>query len=491
MKNKKQSSALSRLISSRNARRGAFSAVVTALVIAAVILLNIFVTSLSSRYSLYADMTVDKVYRLQDVTAEFAASVEKDTELIVLASETVFEGYGDYYVQANRLIHQLSECSPHISLRYVDLTSDPAFPHDYPDVNWEESHLCLVVCGERYRVIDADDFFEYEADSTTYSYVITEQHIEQALASAVMVVTSDELTVVSVLKGQSEEDMTPFLTKLKNNAYEIEEVDLNTGKISDESEFLIIYAPSVDIDDDMAEYISDWLENGGDHGHNLIYFPDDRRDVAEYPNLNALIGDYGMSVSYGYIYEADQSFVASSLNTALCSRYIYADSEFTADLPNADIPVYLFYTMPIEITDSNLARAMLTSSEKAFFGPISNENKDDFTPDYHAYNGAAIGTKSNEKGSSSVVVVGSYDALSEGFLDYNSYNNSAYFVNVFNKLSSREAPALIIEGKNLDSTALGADSAATVSMLAALARYVIPLAILLAGILVFFLRRYR
>ena len=487
MSDKKNQSALSSFLKARNTKKGAVSVTVTVLVIAAVILLNVLVGSLTASHSLYADMTSNSVYRLQDVTAEFASSVEKDVEIYVLANETVFEGYGDYYVQANRLIRQLCDSSNHISLKYIDLTSNPSFPSEYPDIDWTASHLCLVVCGERYKIVDAEDMFDYEMDSSSYSYVVKSQHIEQALASAILIVTSDELTGVSVLKGQSEEDMSPFATLLENNAYKVDEVDLSVGGIPDDSQFLIIYAPAVDIDEDMADTIKEWLNKG----NTLLYFPTDQHDVADFPNLNGIIADYGMSVDFGYIYESDMSYVAAALNTTLCSKYDYADSDFTKDLKNPDIPVFLYYTLPVSITDSNIAKAMLTSSEKAFFGPMTEEVSEDFEPDYHVYNGAAIGTKSDGENESNVIVIGSYDALSEGFLKYNAYNNAAYFVNVLNTLSDHDSSGIVIEGKNLESTSLGAGSAELTGFIALLARWLIPIAILLVGLAVFFVRRHK
>ena len=490
-----KNSTFTSFLKSKNTKAGALATALTVFVVAAVILLNVVVNTLSVRYSLYADMTSNDAYRLNEASAEFASSVKKSVDVYILANESVFEGYGDYYVQANRLIRQLCESSKDLKLSYVDLTTHPTFVSAYPDVDWSASHLCLVSSGSRYRVIDAEDMFDYELDSSTYSYVVADQHIEQAVCAAILNVTSDSLTTVSVLTGQSEEDMSPFTELLTNNAYNVETVDLSTGRISDASDFLIIYAPAVDIDDDMLDYLTEWLGNDGDYGRNLIYFPTDTRDVAEFPNLNALIGSYGMSVSFGYIYESDATYISSSLNTALCSRYNYADSTFTEDLPNSDIPVFLYYTMPVNITDQNLARPLLTSSEKAFFGPMTNEVDDDFTPDQHVYNGAAVGTVGNgstdDPRESHVIVIGSYDCVSEGFLKYNAYNNSAYFINIFNTLSDSDNTGVIIEGKQLSSTALGAGSAASVGFIGVIVRYLIPAAVLIAGVAVFLLRRHR
>ena len=496
MNNKKSSEnrfSFKDFIKARNTKHGAVSVAITALIVVAVILLNVAINGLTSRYSLYADTTSNKAYRLQDVTAAYAASIDKDVDFYVLYEETVFEDYGDYYVQANKLIRQLCESSSHISLHYVNLTGDPTFIKNYPEMDWSTSHLCLVVCGKNYRVIDADDMFDYEYDSSTGSYVVTDQHIEQALATSILSVTSDQVTTVAILTGQAEEDVSAFSKKLGSNAYNVITVDLSTGAIPDEAEFLLIYAPAVDIDEDMYTYLSGWLTNNGSYGHHIIYFPSDTRDVAEYPNLNALLADYGMSVDYGYIREDDRSNIPSTLPTPLCARFNYANTDFTETLQNPGIPVFLFCTMPVIIDDSAIAKPLLTSSDTSFFGPITISG--DFEPDYQSFNGAAIGTRSNgstdDPRESHVVVVGSSRALIEELLGYKAFNNTAYFVNIFNTLSEAQNIGVIIEGKDLSSTVLGADSAAAVNVIMVIVRFIIPAAILIAGLVIWLRRRHR
>lgn len=480
-------------IKSRNTRRGAISIALTALFIAAVIILNLITSALSSRFSLYLDATPNTAYRLQDTTSAVASAVTKDVHIYVLSNESVFEGNGDYYVQANKLIRQFSECSSHIDLSYIDLTTNPGFTSSYPNVDWSSSHLCLLTCGDRYTAIDAEDFFDYQTDSTTYTSYISGQHIEQALSSAVYNLTADSLTNVAFLSGQAEMEMTAFRKQLTDNAYKVTDVDLLTSTIPEDSDILVIMAPSVDIDEDMAKTISAWLENGGSYGHSLVYVPTDKLSVTNFPNLNSILSDWGMSVDFGYIYESDTTYIASSRKTPLCSRYNYCESIFNETLPNSDIPVYLSYTLPITITDSDTASALLTSSESSFFGPMSDPDED-FSPDRHAYNGAAMGTKSDgatDEHSSHVIVIGSYEAFTEDFLKTNSYNNSAYFVNIFNTLTAHDSGGVIIEGKNLADSTLGEPSAAAVNLLAIVVRYIIPALVLIAGLVVWIRRRHR
>ena len=88
-------------------------------------------------------------------------------------------------------------------------------------------------------------------------------------------------------------------------------------------------------------------------------------------------------------------------------------------------------------------------------------------------------------------MIGSYEALGSEFLSYNAYNNSAYFVNVFNTLSAVGHSDAVIDGKSYDSTVLGASSAASVNFVTVFVRYLIPAAVLLAGLIIWLIRRHR
>ena len=491
-KQDKKKTSFKEFLQKRNTRRGAISIAITVLIIVAVILLNVVINSLTNRYSLYLDTTQNQAYRLQDVTADYAASIDKDVDFYILASEQDFEDSGDYYVQANKLIRQFCESSDRLTLHYIDLVSEPTFRFDYPDVNWNTQHPCLVVCGKNYRVIDAEDMFDYEQDSSGYYYA-TDQHIEQAITAAVLYVTAERIPTVAVLSGQGELSADDFTSLLANNAYQVTTVDLISGTIPEEAEFLLIYAPAVDIGDEMYTYLTAWLTNGGDYGHHIVYVPYDQTDVSEYPNLNALLADYGMSVSYGYLFEQNSSYIAAKYQDERCSRYDYADTEFIQKLRNPSIPVYMSNTLPVNIENRAIASPLLTTSDQAIFVPMTEP--EDKMVKLQSYNGAAIGKKSNgsveDERVSTVTVIGSYDALSLEFLSYSSYNNAAYFVNIFNTLSSSKSNSVVIEGKNLTSTVLGAASAGSVNFVTAVVRYIIPALVLIAGLIIWLRRRHR
>lgn len=491
------------LLKSRRLRMGAGAAIVTALVIAAVILLNLVLAAFTNHHPLYIDVTENSSFRLQEQTEEFLATVNKPVSVYVLQKESDFESSGNtnykYFVQANKLIHSIADSNDNIDLHYVDLTADPTFTKDYPDIDWTQSHVALVVCEDRYRVVDLTDMFSYDEEQYQYygTYVINGQYVEQSLLTAIMNVCTEDKTKVTVLTGQGEQDMSTFTTLLENNAFEVESVSLLNGSIAEDSEFLIIYAPDVDIDSDIYTTISKWLDNDGKYGHNLIYFPNDQKDISEFPNLNTLLSDYGMKVRSGYVYENSSDHLLPGYNHYYSIfDYTKDDDTFTKDLRSTEIPVVMSLVMPVDITDETMAKPMLTSTDQAYFIPIdlTDEEKEKFEPTAELLNGAAYGQHNDgtdESKNSSVVVIGSYDAVTRSYMSSSSYNNAAYFVNILNVLSEKTDTSIVIEGKNPAANELGLTSMDSILFPSILVRFVIPIGVLLAGMFIWIRRRYR
>lgn len=503
MNNKmKSSKAKKGFMKSIGARKGAVSILLTILFIAAVVLVNIVLSAVTDRYPLYIDVTENAYYQLQQETKDYLADINKPVNIYILEKETDFESGSSnnykYFVQANKLLHAMENSSDNIELHYIDLTSDPTFTTPYPQIDWTKSHIALISSGELYRAVDLTDMFTFDQEQYYYyGYtVITGQNVEQAMMTAIMNVTTEDKTKVTVLSGQGEQDLTAFTTLLENNAYEVEQVSLLNGSIAKDSEYVIIYDPDVDIDESIYTTLTEWLDNDGKYGHNLIYFPNDQHELKDFSNLNALLADYGMEIQYGYIYESDDNYVVPGMNHYLSIFDYSEDTAYTDGLRNASIPVVMNLTMPITVTDDTVAAPLLKSSEKSFLLPkdLAEEDAADFEPDYKALNGAAIGQHNDgtEDGkSSSVVVIGSYEAVTVNYLSISSYNNAAYFVNLFNTLSDRDDVSVVIEGKDPSANELGVTSMNDIAFPSILVRFIIPIAVLIAGIIIWIRRRHK
>ena len=486
-------------IGSRRTRIGATYIGVTVLVIAAVVLVNVIFAVLSDRSAMYIDVTANRNYKLQSVTVDYIEDLKKDVDIYVLVNEEDLldknSGNYMYYVQANQLLHEFEYNSDKIHLHYVDLVKNPTFLTAYPNVNRSQTHMMLVSCGDNYTALDPTDVFGY--DTKTYQeegYMsVTSQHLEQSVTSAILKVSESDRVVVTILSGQDEDDCSAFAARLNMNAYDVETVNLYTGKISEKSKCLIIYKPVSDIDKELYQVISKWLENNGKYGHHVLYFPNDDIKTELFPNLNALLADYGMEVDYAYIFEKDENHLipGNNLNNSL---FDYADTEFTENLNNKEKKIILGGvrgTMPIKVIDPTIASALLVSSDNIDRFNIASQELEDVEG---MLNGAAIGRKGNavDTGAdSSVVVVGSYYAVSNLYLTADSYNNTEYFINMVNVLTQNEDMGILIEGKDPASTELGIGAKSDLTFLSVLIRFVIPGLVLLTGLILWIRRRHQ
>ena len=198
-----------------------------------------------------------------------------------------------------------------------------------------------------------------------------------------------------------------------------------------------------------------------------------------------------MAVKYAYIFEKDEDHLipGNNLNNSL---FDYADAEFTKDLNNKSKKIIMGGergTLAIDVLDNAVASPLLNSSEDVQLYDIKTQELQDVEG---TLCGAAIGRKGGASGAnSSVVVVGSYYAVSNLYLTADTYNNAAYFVNLFNVLSEKPNAGIIIEGKDPTSTELGVSSAADISFLGIFVRFILPAAVLIAGLVIWIKRRHQ
>lgn len=490
-KPQKEKGKFKKFMKSRKARHGTIAMAITALVIVMVIVLNIIIGLLVNRFpDLELDLTSNSSFALQDDTIDYVSHLDSDVTVYILMEKDKFESQGTYFVQAQKMLNKMvSKSNGKMKVKYVDLTSNPSFTSDYPNVDWQSSsanNIVLVESGKQYKVLTLADCFEY--DEQTYNFTGTK--IEQAVVTAILNVTTDDKVVVDMIKGNNEQDYSSLKTLLENNAYQVNEVSLATGDFDKDAKIAIMYAPSVDLDEKIVEKLSTWLSNDGKYGRSLIYVP--TADMGEMPNLDDFLKEWGMSIDRGYVFETDETALVNA-SSPYAFTVNYGDY-YTDNLKNSKIPVVVSEAHPVNITDENTAHALLTTSDKAGVLPIDADKdwnyKDAITGD--GENVAAEGVMSNEdENSSRVIVFGSYIMFSDTIMQYNSFNNSAYFMNVVNTIADKEDVGITIESKSIDNTELGITDVATQNTMLVVFVIVIPIAILVAGFVLWLRRRNR
>ena len=493
-KPQKEKGKFKKFMKSRKAKHGTVAMAITALVIVMVIVLNIIIGLLVNRFpDLELDLTSNNSFALQDDTIDYVSHLNNDVTVYILMEKDKFESQGTYFVQAQKMLNKMaSKSDGKMKIKYVDLTSNPSFTSNYPNVDWQSSsanNIVLVESGKQYKVLTLTDCFEYDEQTYNYygTYSFTGTKIEQAVVTAILNVTTDDKVVVDMIKGNNEQDYSSLKSLLENNAYQVNDVSLATGDFDKDAKVAIMYAPSVDLDEKIVEKLSTWLSNDGKYGRSLIYVP--TADMGEMPNLDDFLKEWGMSIDRGYVFETDETALVNA-NSPYAFTVSYGDY-YKDNLKNSKIPVVVSESHAVDITDENTAHALLKTTNKAGVLPIDADKSWDYKDAItgNGENVAAEGVMTNEdKKSSRVVVFGSYVMFSDTIMQYNSFNNSAYFMNVINTIADKEDVGITIESKSIDNTELGITDVATQNTMIVVFVIVIPIAILVAGF-VFWLRR--
>ena len=488
-----------RELKARAFRRGWFSVALVAFFLAAVILLNLIASTLVDKIpALVIDTSGSDNFELTEDTLDYLPTLKDDIEIIVLSDEKDFKDGGEYFVQANTLFHEYENNSDKITLKYVDLTSNPTFVSSYPDESLSACNI-IVKSDKGYKYITQQDYLDVQMDYNSYQYYIAGSKVEEAVTSAILNVTLEDKPKVTFISDINDYDYSAFKTLLDNNGFETEEVSPAVNSIPEDTEILVLYTPSSDLDSKFVDTISDFLNNDGNYGKELLYVPSEK--FPEQPNIDSLLEEWGMSVEKGYAYENDTNYMGMvSYNVYL---YItqYSNTAYTANMKNSALPFCVIegYAVPVNILDEENASSLFTLSDQSQV-VYRVESSDE--PEYKDSPNLALGavsTKgedsssddsdgdSNSK-SSHIAVIGSSVALSDTLLSSNSYGNSSYIISLLNTLIDRENVGVTIESKSLDSEELGITTA-QIRVLSVIFIIIIPLAVLITGIVIFIKRR--
>ncbi len=472
---------------------------------------NVFATFLVNRFpQLELDFTSNGAYSLNNTTKEYVEYMDVEVDIKVLMDEEQLLGIdATYGYQVNQLLRELSKYKK-VNLEYMEIEaiSMKAMSEKYPDVDWSSADNLLIVEDKatgKYECLGIYDVFAANYDSE-YNIVFSGQYLEQCVLSAIQKITADKVVKIALSTGNGEffnenSDLKSYCAYLpivlEDNAYEIDEVNLLSQTPSDDTDIIIMMAPSVDLTSEAVDNLSAWLNNDGNFGRTLVYIPFDHKE-AETPNTDLMLEQWGVKVKEGYISENDLSKGLAMMgdDSKMYSMVDYADETYTEGLTDKSLSVLMPYCLPIEILDENMAKPLLQSSSMA---DVVIPSKNDATELQYEYsngeplNAAVISTKTNDNEESSHVVVwGSYDGLSDRWT-YSAYssnfNNTTYFINLLNILTDNDA-MVIVESVDVGGQSIIVTSAQQVTVFV-LFVIVIPVLLVVIGLIIWNKRRHR
>ena len=456
-------------------RGGAYSLLVTAVVLAILIVVNIFVSALPTTLTKY-DISSTKLYSITSNTKVVVNALEQDVTIYWI----VQSGEEDAVIE--NLLGKYDSLSDHIDIVKKNPDAYPTFAKQYTSETVSNNSL-VVECGERSRYIAYEDIYVEEADMYSYSYT-TSFDGEGAITSAIDYVVTEELPQVYVLEGHGEAELpSTFADQIDKENMETVSLSLLTvDAVPEEADCVLIYSPTSDISEEERDMLADYVSGGG----KLMVMAGPVEN-GSLDNLYSLLSDYGVKANEGIVVEGDRN------HYALQMPYIILPDMGSSEITNPLIEENYYVLMPIstgltvEETTNGTVTQLLTTSEYAFSKTagynISTYEKEEGDIDGPFTLAVSV---ENTGGGKMVWFTSSH------FIDdmYNAYSSGANVDMSMNAMSSLigEREAIAIRSKSLNYNYLTISDSAG-STLKVIMIGIFPLAYLGIGICVILRRR--
>lgn len=470
----------SRVNNRQATKGGSYSLAMTAVVLAILIVVNIFVSALPTSLTRY-DISSSQLYSITSNTKVVVNALEQDVTIYWI----VQSGEEDQVIE--NLLSKYESLSDRIEVVKKNPDVYPTFAEQYTKETVQNNSL-IVECGDKYRYIALTDIYVGEINIYSGTYQADSFDGEGAITSAIDYVTSDEYPQVYLLEGHGEEELPAnFAEQIEKENMETRTLSLLTaGSVPEDADCVVIYAPQSDLSEEEAEILLDYVSNGG----RLMVAAGAVED-GMLENLYSILQAYGVTAHEGIVVDTDpEHYLSMSMNGPLALLPDLAES----DLTNALIEENYSVVMPISIgltVDSYSSRGSVTELLTTSWDSYSKAAGYALTT-YEYEEGDlegpfAVAVSIEDNGGGEIVWFTSDRFLSDG---YNAFSSGANLDLAMNALSSLvgETEAMAIRTKSLNYNYLTISSS-TASLLKTLMIGVFPLTYLGVGICVILKRK--
>lgn len=461
-------------------KHGTYRASMVVFACVAAVLVNLTAGKLPSQYLKY-DVSDQKLFTTGDQTAEIVKGLDEDITLYLIAQQ----GSEDATLQ--ELLDRYAGLSSHIKVETKDPVLYPNFVSQYTSENLSENSV-LVVGQNRSKAVDYYDIYQYSMDYSTYNSSLSSFDGEGQITSAIAYVTAEDMPVVYTLTGHDEAELSTTVTSsIEKENIELKSLSLLTEEaVPEDAKAVIIYGSISDISEDEKNKLEAYMEQGGQIVMLLGYTDKDT------PNLDSLLGDYGITLADGLVLEGD-----SQHHLPNYPYYLLPDiqsSAYTSDVSSRYVLLAFAQGMTeaADISEDLTYESLLTTSAKSYSKTnLESENLEQEAADITGpFDLGAVVTKTiDENVEAKLVVFSSETLLDEQVDSMVSGGNSTLFLNVASQLVDHES-TVSIEPKSMSTEYLTVPAGSAIFW-GILTIILIPLLLLATGGIIWFGRRKR
>lgn len=285
---------------SKSFKYGSNSIVMTIIVIAIAVVVNMFATLINYK----ADLTPEKLYSVSDFTTKTISKLDKDVTIYGLFDEAAISN-DNRIKEVTRLLEKYK--SDKLKVEYIDPDKNVTILNQLNPNNTEDLQKgdFVVKCGSKTKVLTVSDLFEVQYNQYTGQQSITGLNAEQAFTGALTYVTSEFTPTIYFLEGHDETELsklTYFTSNLKNNNYDTKSINLMTvDKIPDDAKIIMAVSPKKDLTAIEADKLAAFFKDGG----NGVFLFDSPDTATPLPQFEKILETYNVGINYDRVKEND------------------------------------------------------------------------------------------------------------------------------------------------------------------------------------------
>lgn len=458
-------------------KSGVYNSFVSALVIVLVVAANL----LFGKANLATDLSSGSLFTLSRETKTMAGKLKQDVTIYYM----VEDGEENEYI--NNVLKQYKRISDKVTLKTVDPVENPGFAKKQGVEEDVASNDVIVVNNQTKasQYVSASDMLPTETDYTTGQ---SSQYldVEGQVTSAIQRTVSEEQRKAYVLTRHGEFELGDTIVSALNKMnMETEELELATVEtVPKDCDLLIVNGPETDISKEEKNRILSYLKKGNPAILNVGY------TTEETPNYYEILSYYGVEVQNGCVFEGAGSYMSSPnyiVPSVSDSTGILDDMQGYIVFPDA---CGLSAKKESKLRDTMTVTELLTSSEDSYLkeepsdGNIEKSKEDQSGPFSMGYSVQ----ETVDKKETNIIVFASAGAFTESFSGAAQLEDGTVFKNAVSSLSKSEVKAVSVDRKSLSYSYISVTPRMQMFW-AAIMIVVIPGGLLLAGFLIWYLRR--
>lgn len=466
----------------KRAQYGGYAALMIALVLAILIVINLVV----GQFSIKLDLTENKMFSLSQQTYDIIDALDQDITIYALV-ET-----GEENIVFDEVLQKYSDRSNSIKVEYRDPVLYPQFASQYDKEGKGISEGSLIVVGEndKFKVIDSFELLNYTY--TQQGAIADSLAVEQRVTGAIQYIVAEKNPVIYVLQGHDEVPLPYQVTdQLAQENYIIKDLNLVAqGGIPEDGDILFVLAPQRDISKEEVDMISDFLSNQG----RAIFLTNISHN--EMTNFEEVINEYGISMQKALVLEESANHQYQNPIMTIPNQQ---EHEITNPLRSSKVPIIIPGAQSIEslqVKKDSIDISPLLSSSEDSYGK-TNLNSTVLEKEEGDLKGpldlaVAITDKwyqDNEEFTTKVVVIGNTQFLDPQINALSAGGNMDFFLNSVNWLIDKEE-SISIRPKSLAGQPLNMNLF-QVLIFSGISVILIPVIIGIIGLTVWLRRRNR